>query len=78
MRCWCGVGFAARGQDTPKNQAGGRGFCARLDVLHRELDRAVCDAYGWDHAVLDDDEEILRWLLALNRRGPLLKTLLRR
>jgi len=41
-------------------------FAPRLDALHRKLDRAVCDAYGWEHAVLDDDEEILRRLLALN------------
>ena len=38
----------------------------RLDQLHRELDRAVCAAYGWDSATLDDEEEILRGLLALN------------
>ncbi|MCY3797195.1 MAG: hypothetical protein OXG84_05275 [Chloroflexi bacterium] len=38
----------------------------RLDQLHRDLDEAVCDAYGWDYDVLDDEEEILRRLLALN------------
>lgn len=38
----------------------------RLDQLHRELDRAVCAAYGRDSAILDDEEEILRRLLALN------------
>ena len=38
----------------------------RLDELHRSLDQAVCDVYGWDHTILDDDEEILRRLLALN------------
>jgi hypothetical protein len=26
----------------------------------------VCHAYGWEYDVLDDDEEILRRLLALN------------
>jgi hypothetical protein len=26
----------------------------------------VCDAYGWEHDVLADDEEIVRRLLALN------------
>jgi len=38
----------------------------RLDQLHRELDHAVCDAYSWETAILDDEEEILRRLLALN------------
>lgn len=26
----------------------------------------MCNAYGWEYAVLDDEEEILRRLLALN------------
>jgi hypothetical protein len=26
----------------------------------------VCDAYGWPYDVLDDEEDILRRLLALN------------
>ena len=38
----------------------------RLDELNQALDRAVCDAYGWPHEVLADEEEILRRLLALN------------
>jgi len=38
---------------------------SRLDARHRVLDRAVCDAYGWEYAVIDDEEEILR-RLALN------------
>jgi hypothetical protein len=41
-------------------------FAPRLDELHQALDRAVCDAYGWECAILEDDEEILRLLLALN------------
>jgi hypothetical protein len=41
-------------------------FAPRLDDLHRALDVAVCDAYGWPHDILADDEEILRRLLALN------------
>ncbi len=41
-------------------------FAPRLDALHRALDEAVCDAYGWPRAVLDDEEDILRRLLALN------------
>jgi type II restriction/modification system DNA methylase subunit YeeA len=35
-----------------------------LDEAHRQLDAAVCDAYGWPHDL--DDEEILARLLALN------------
>lgn len=38
----------------------------RLGQLHRQLDAAVCAAYGWEPAILDDEEEILRRLLALN------------
>ncbi|MCY4145828.1 MAG: hypothetical protein OXE95_12835 [Chloroflexi bacterium] len=41
-------------------------FAPRLDELHRDLDRAVCAAYGWGCAVLDDEEAMLRRLLALN------------
>ena len=41
-------------------------FAPRLDELHRGLDEAVCDTYGWEYAILDDEEEILRRLLALN------------
>ena len=41
-------------------------FAPRLDELHRALDEAVCDAYGWEYEVLDDEEEILRRLLELN------------
>ncbi|MCY4465870.1 MAG: hypothetical protein OXE46_10080 [Chloroflexi bacterium] len=41
-------------------------FAPRLDELHRELDEAVCAAYGWDANVLDDEEAMLRRLLALN------------
>lgn len=35
-----------------------------LDLAHRALDQAVLDAYGWPHALTDD--EILARLLALN------------
>ncbi|MEP7291211.1 MAG: hypothetical protein ABI835_05485 [Chloroflexota bacterium] len=51
-------------------------FAPRLDALHRALDEAVVAAYGWDAGEtvfrgetefrLDDDEAILRNLLALN------------
>lgn len=35
-----------------------------LDDIHRGLDTAVMDAYGWGHDLTD--EEILERLLALN------------
>lgn len=35
-----------------------------LDLAHRKLDAAVCDAYGWPHDL--SDEEILERLLAIN------------
>ena len=35
-----------------------------LDLAHRKLDAAVCDAYGWPHGLAD--EEVLERLLALN------------
>jgi hypothetical protein len=35
-----------------------------LDLAHRTLDAAVCDAYGWPHDLAD--EEMLEQLLALN------------
>lgn len=41
-------------------------FAPRLEALHAALDRAVCAAYGWDPAVLDDEEALLSALLALN------------
>ena len=37
---------------------------AWLDLAHRKLDAAVCDAYGWPHDLTD--ERILERLLALN------------
>ncbi len=37
---------------------------AWLDLAHKKLDAAVCDAYGWPHDLAD--EEILERLLALN------------
>ncbi|MCY4071181.1 MAG: N-6 DNA methylase [Chloroflexi bacterium] len=55
-----------RKRDDIKVKPDARKFAPRLDELHRALDEAVCDAYGWDYAVLDDEEEILRRLLALN------------
>ena len=35
-----------------------------LDLAHKKLDAAVCDAYGWPHDL--SDEQILERLLALN------------
>ena len=55
-----------RGRDSIKTKPAAADFAPRLDELHRALDEAVCDAYGWDYAVLEDEEEILRRLLALN------------
>ncbi len=55
-----------RGLDSMKTKPAAANFAPRLDQLHRELDQAACDAYGWEYDVLDDEEEILRRLLALN------------
>ncbi|MCY3832061.1 MAG: N-6 DNA methylase, partial [Chloroflexi bacterium] len=55
-----------RGRDSMKTKEAAADFAPRLDQLHRELDVAVCAAYGWDTAILDDEEEMLRRLLALN------------
>ena len=55
-----------RGRDNIKIKPAAGDFAPRLDQLHQALDHAVCDAYGWEHAILEDEEEILRRLLALN------------
>ena len=55
-----------RGQSVIKVKPAAADFAPRLDELHQALDEAVCDAYGWEYAILDDEEEILRRLLALN------------
>ncbi len=55
-----------RGQSAIKVKPAAGDFAPRLDELHRELDEAVCDAYGWEYAILEDEEEILRRLLELN------------
>lgn len=55
-----------RGKDSMRIKAVAGDFAPRLDELHKALDKAVCDAYAWPHSVLDDEEEILRRLLALN------------
>ncbi len=55
-----------RGVETMRVPAEAADFAPRLADLHRVLDEAVCDAYGWPHDILADEEEILRRLLALN------------
>lgn len=40
----------------------------RLRALHRDLDQAVADCYGWEKGVAQDDAEIVRRLSELNRR----------
>lgn len=54
------------GKKHPKIVPAAGEFAPRLAELHDTLDRAVCDAYGWPHDILADEEEILRRLLALN------------
>ena len=55
-----------RGKEKMRVKDAAADFAPRLDELHNTLDRAVCDAYGWPYEILNDDEEILRLLLALN------------
>lgn len=55
-----------RGEDSMKIKAVAGDFAPRLAELHDALDKAVCAAYGWDESILEDEEEILRHLLALN------------
>ena len=55
-----------RGEDSMKIKPVAGDFAPRLAELHDALDKAVCSAYGWDESILEDEEEILRHLLALN------------
>jgi very-short-patch-repair endonuclease len=55
-----------RGRESGRVVPAAGDFAPRLAALHDALDRAVCDAYGWEHAILEDEEEILSRLLALN------------
>jgi len=57
-----------RGQASGRVVPAAGDFAPRLAQLHDALDRAVCDAYGWPHEVLRDEEDILRRLLALNQQ----------
>ena len=43
-----------RKRDSMKTKAAAADFAPRLNDLHRELDQAVCDAYGWESAILDE------------------------
>jgi len=43
------------------------GAYTELAALHRELDVAVADCYGWPSSVAQDDDEIVRRLTELNR-----------
>ncbi len=56
-----------RGAARMRTKPAAADFAPRLDFLHHALDAAVCAAYGWEAAVLADEEEIVRRLLALNR-----------
>jgi hypothetical protein len=44
------------------------GAFADLKVLHRELDEAVADCYGWPKAIAQDDRELVARLTELNRQ----------
>ena len=55
-----------RGRSSMKTKPAAADFAPRLDALHRALDEAVCAAYGWDVAILEDEEAMLRRLLELN------------
>lgn len=55
-----------RGEDNMKIKPAAGDFAPRLAELHDALDAAVCDAYGFDPAILQDEEAMLRALLQLN------------
>ncbi|MBZ0289907.1 MAG: hypothetical protein K8I30_19950 [Anaerolineae bacterium] len=55
-----------RGKEAMKTKDAAGDFAPHLDELHNALDKAVCDAYDWPHDILNDEEAILRELLALN------------
>ncbi len=60
------VEYRAGGPRNGKTLTPAQTFAPRLHELHTALDRAVCDAYGWPHTILEDEEDMLRRLLALN------------
>lgn len=55
-----------RGKEKIRVKPASGDFAPRLSELHDALDAAVCLAYGWALAVLNDEESILRGLLQLN------------
>jgi len=57
---------AWRGVEKIRVVADAADFAPRLDDLHRALDVAVCDVYRWPYDILENEEEILARLLALN------------
>lgn len=59
-------GVGGEGEWAKKLKPAAAAFAPRLAELHDALDRAVCAAYGWDAAILGDEEAMLRALLALN------------
>ncbi len=61
-----GLGVRAIWAEGKRLKPAAVAFAPRLAVLHDALDRAVCAAYGWDAAILADEEAMLRALLALN------------
>ncbi len=56
-----------RGQDGGRIKPAAAAFAPRLHELHTALDQAVCAAYGWDAAILNDEEAMLEALLMLNQ-----------
>lgn len=44
------------------------GAYAELAELHRQLDRAVADCYGWPASVAQDDDELVARLTERNRQ----------
>lgn len=60
------VEYRAGGPRNGKTLTPAQAFAPRLHELHSALDRAVCEAYGWPHTILEDEEDMLRRLLALN------------
>ncbi len=66
-RTHAGPAFVAADFNKETRRAVTRTEIERLHDLHRILDTAVCDAYGWPHAILQDEEQILTNLLALNQ-----------
>lgn len=39
-----------------------------LEALHKELDEAIADCYGWPKSIAQDDKELVQRLTELNRQ----------